>query len=75
MTPAERTPVLIGIGLASCREDDPTRALEPMDLMHTAVAAAGRDAGHAAALSGVGPIAIRPVRSPRVSAPRMPPRS
>ncbi len=58
MTPAERTPVLIGIGLASCREDDPTRALEPMDLMHTAVAAAGRDAGHAAALSGVQYIAV-----------------
>ena len=33
MNAADRTPVLIGIGTATRREEDFTRALEPMDLM------------------------------------------
>ena len=58
MTISERTPVLIGIGLATRREEDARLALEPMDLMLAAVAAAGRDAGHAAALAGAQYIAV-----------------
>ena len=46
------TPVLVGIGTASRREEDWTAALEPMDLMLAAVQAAGHDAGHAALLPG-----------------------
>ena len=44
--------MLVGIGVATRREDDWTRALEPMDLMHEAVTAAGRDAGNAQLLAG-----------------------
>ena len=58
MTLPERTPVLIGIGVATRREEDARLALEPMDLMHAAVEAAGRDAGHAAALAGAQFIAV-----------------
>lgn len=46
------TPVLVGIGVATRREDDWTRALEPMDLMLAAVSAAGRDAGSALLMAG-----------------------
>ncbi len=48
----ERTPVLVGIGVATRREQDFTRALEPMDLMLEAVRAAGADCGAAQALPG-----------------------
>lgn len=56
-TPA-RTPVLVGIGTATRREDDFERALEPIDLMLEAVAAAGTDSGSAAALHGAQYIAV-----------------
>jgi acetyl-CoA C-acetyltransferase len=49
---SQTTPVLVGIGIASRREDDWTRALEPMDLMRVAVQAAGHDAGSAQLLAG-----------------------
>lgn len=52
MTHPDRTPVLVGIGTATRREDDFRRALEPMDLMLEAVRAAGADTGSAAALPG-----------------------
>lgn len=39
-----RTPVLVGIGVATQREEDPLRALEPLDLMLAAVRAAAMDA-------------------------------
>jgi acetyl-CoA C-acetyltransferase len=56
---ADRTPVLVGVGVATQREDDFRRALEPMDLMHQAVQAAGRDTGGGAgALGGVQWIAV-----------------
>ena len=58
MNAADRTPVLIGIGTVSRREEDFTRALEPMDLMLEAVTAAGRDSGSKAALSGSQYIAV-----------------
>jgi len=47
------TPVLVGFGTATRREEDFTRALEPMDLMLEAVAAAGADSGSLAALAGL----------------------
>ena len=52
------TPVLVGIGVAMRREDDPARALEPIDLMLEAVRAAGEDCGVPALLAEVGSIAI-----------------
>lgn len=58
MSAPERTPVLVGIGTATRREEDFERALEPMDLMHEAVAAAGRDCGAPVALAGLGFIAV-----------------
>lgn len=58
MSRPDRTPVLIGIGTASLREEDFERALEPMDLMLQAVAAAGRDCGSPAALADTQYIAV-----------------
>jgi acetyl-CoA C-acetyltransferase len=52
MAKPECTPVLIGIGVASRREEDPEQALEPLDLMLEAVNAAGADCGNAVALRG-----------------------
>lgn len=52
------TPVLIGFGVASRREEDWTAALEPLDLMFEAVRAAGRDAGHVAVLPACQYIAV-----------------
>jgi len=55
-----RTPVLVGSGIASQREDDVARALEPLDLMLQAVRNAAADTGAdvARALTGVGRIAV-----------------
>ena len=55
-----RTPVLVGIGVATQREEDPARALEPLDLMLAAVRSAGADALPASAslLAGVGRIGV-----------------
>ena len=50
---AGRTPVLVGIGTATRREEDFERALEPLDLMLEAVAAAGNDCGVPAAFHGL----------------------
>ena len=52
------TPVLVGIGTATRREEDFRQALEPMDLMLEAVAAAGSDSGSEAALAGLQYIAV-----------------
>ncbi len=54
----DHTPVLVGIGTASRREEDFKLALEPMDLMLEAVHAAGRDCASAAALAGLQWIAV-----------------
>jgi hypothetical protein len=43
--PAERTPVIIGVGEVLDRPADPATALEPLDLMAAAVRAADEDAG------------------------------
>jgi acetyl-CoA C-acetyltransferase len=55
-----RTPVLVGVGTATQREDDPARALEPLDLMLAAVRNAGADAlaDPAALLASVGRIGV-----------------
>ena len=53
-----RTPVLVGVGVAMRREEDPARALEPIDLMLEAVRAAGADCGASALLAEVGTIAV-----------------
>lgn len=58
MNPPERTPVLVGVGTATRREDDWTRALEPMDLMLEAVRAAGADCGVPRALAGAQWVAV-----------------
>jgi acetyl-CoA C-acetyltransferase len=54
------TPVLVGIGVATQREDDPARALEPLDLMLAAARNAGADASQDAVklLAGVGRIGV-----------------
>lgn len=49
---AHLTPVLVGIGTATQRQEDWTSALEPLDLMLAAVRAAGHDCGHPALLAG-----------------------
>ena len=54
----DHTPVLVGIGVATRREEDFERALEPMDLMQEAVDAAGRDSGAAGALADAQYIAV-----------------
>ncbi len=53
-----RTPVLVGVGVASRREDDWTQALEPIDLMLEAVRSAGADSGAPTLLAEVGTIAV-----------------
>ncbi len=53
-----RTPVLVGVGVAMRREDDPANALEPIDLMLEAVRSAGADCGAPALLGEVGSIAV-----------------
>ena len=55
---ATLTPVLVGIGATTQREEDFTRALEPMDLMLKAVAAAGVDSGRSETLRGAQTIAV-----------------
>ena len=52
------TPVLVGVGVAMRREDNPALALEPIDLMLEAVRAAGADCGVPALLAQVGSIAV-----------------
>jgi acetyl-CoA C-acetyltransferase len=55
---AADTPVLVGIGTATRREEDYRNALEPMDLMLEAVDRAGEDTGTRAALAGTQYIAV-----------------
>ena len=52
------TPVLVGVGVATRREDNPANALEPIDLMLEAVRAAGADCGAPELLGDVGSIAV-----------------
>jgi acetyl-CoA C-acetyltransferase len=54
----ERTPVLVGLGMVEQREENPLHAVETLELMRSAVMAAGTDAGAPALLSRVGLIAI-----------------
>ena len=50
MTPDARTPVLVGVGAVSQREDDPACAREPLALMIAALERAAEDAGSRALL-------------------------
>ena len=52
------TPVLVGIGVVTQREEDCQMAREPLALMLEAVLAAGRDAGSPAALAGIQYLAV-----------------
>ncbi|MFT5171851.1 MAG: acetyl-CoA C-acetyltransferase [Gammaproteobacteria bacterium] len=58
MTLPKHTPVLVGIGTASRREEKSQDALEPMDLMLEAVSNAGKDSGNTMTLSGAQYIAV-----------------
>jgi acetyl-CoA C-acetyltransferase len=42
---ADRTPLLVGIGVATQREDDPAHAMDPLALMLKAARLAGEDSG------------------------------
>ncbi len=55
-----RTPVLVGVGAVQQREDDPSQAREPVELMIAALAKAAEDAGSRALLA----------RADRIAAPR-----
>lgn len=52
------TPVLIGAGVSTQRQDDPEQAQDALDLMLAAIEAAARDAQATAALSEVGYVAV-----------------
>jgi len=58
MSAADNTPILVGWGTATRREEDFERALEPMDLMLEAVAAAGKDSQSQSVLQGLQHIAV-----------------
>lgn len=58
MAANKEIPVLVGVGVATQREEDPTQAREPADLILDAVQAAGRDCGHPDALGQTQWIAI-----------------
>jgi len=53
-----RTPVLVGAGVASQREEDPARAQEPCALMAEALARAGDDAGDSSLLAEAALVAV-----------------
>jgi acetyl-CoA C-acetyltransferase len=51
MADAARTPVLVGVGSLSQREEDPLRAPEPLELMAAVLELAAQDAGSGALLA------------------------
>jgi acetyl-CoA C-acetyltransferase len=53
-----RTPVLVGVGAVTQREDDPSRALEPLHLMAAALERAAEDAGSPGLLAQAGSIGV-----------------
>jgi len=55
---AQYTPVLVGVGVATQRHEDPSDALEPLELMFDAVRTAGEDCGAAELLREVEQIAV-----------------
>ncbi len=52
------TPLLVGVGLVQQKEEDPTAAVEPIELMISAARQAGRDAGAAALLSQLDRVSV-----------------
>ena len=61
--PDPRTPVLVGMGVATQREDDPRKARDALGLMLAAVDAAGLDCGVPGLLGKAGQIAVPTGRS------------
>ena len=53
-----RTPVLVGIGVIMQREDDPLRAMDPLELMTEAARRAGADTGTPALLGSLDRILV-----------------
>lgn len=53
----DRTPILVGVGVATQREDDPARSLAPVELMIEAARRAGRDSS-LRLLASVGRVAV-----------------
>jgi len=68
MTTDPRTPVIVGVGQASQRPDDPADALEPVDLLAEAARAADTDAGHSL-LARVDAVAVAQILSWRYPDP------
>ncbi len=58
MTDPARTPILVGIGTATRREEDPRKALDPLALMIEAARHAGADAGSPELLTDLGQIMV-----------------
>ena len=58
-----RTPVLVGLGVATQREEDPREARDALGLMLAAADAAGRDCGVPGLLGAVGHVAVPAGRS------------
>lgn len=58
MMDTARVPVLVGIGVATQREDDPAQALDPLALMVEAVRLAGQDAAAPALLGALDRILV-----------------
>jgi acetyl-CoA C-acetyltransferase len=57
-TSLSRRPVLVGIGVAMQREDDPARALDPLGLMVECARRAVRDAGASTLAARIGHVAV-----------------
>ena len=58
LVPPDNTPVLVGIGIATQREDDWAKGKEPLTLMLEAVRAAGEDCGAPSLLVALDSIAV-----------------
>ena len=58
MIGAARSPVLVGVGVATQREEDPARALDSMGLMIEATRRAGQDCGAPALLGALGRVLV-----------------
>lgn len=58
MTADDRTPVLVGVGVATQREENPARSLGPVALMVAAARRVGVDCGAPGLLAAVGRVAV-----------------
>lgn len=58
LTHSSQQPVLVGVGVASQRQDDPRQALEPIQLMLAAIRSAAKDAGDSEMLRRIDVISV-----------------